>query len=173
MNIKIILLLILLSVSHSSCSQTTHKTDQVQHADPVIKEKKRTKSLPIAFNIKGTWKTECGKEKPSIEFFDDQSAVMDFDTKSGTLARINLNIEKNNDTFNVKFDGLTGVTKGNPDLEWVNFSREETIAEIKTVRENTFEISWFGFYNQKSKKRNSQENPFAITEKNVQLVRCN
>lgn len=169
MNVKIILLLILLTVSYSSCNHTT----QVKDAEPVILEKKRTNSSPVAFNIKGMWKTECGKEKPSIEFFDYQSAVMDFDTKSGTLARINLNIEKDNNTFNVKFDGLTGVAKGNPDLDWVNFSREETIAEAKKVQENTLEISWFGFYNQKSNKRNAQENPFANTKKNVKLVRCN
>ncbi|ASK31730.1 hypothetical protein CEY12_17125 [Chryseobacterium sp. T16E-39] len=177
MKIRIIVSLLLIGISSLSCSQTTQnksketKQNNLSPANPNLTEYDSNKK---AFSdIKGIWKSQCDDKDSSIEFYDETSASIDFHTKSGLLARVNLSITKNNDSFQIRFDGLTGVTKGNADLAWVNFSRKEIIAEVKGVDENNVEIDWIGFYNEKSKQRSFVENPFDHTKKVAPLVKCN
>ncbi|MBK1894238.1 hypothetical protein [Chryseobacterium paridis] len=178
MKIRIIVSFFLIGISSFSCSQSTqNKNQETKQSTLSAQSPKATDydsvSTKTSLNIKGVWKSQCDNDKASIEFFDEGSASIDFHTKSGLLARVNLSIQKDKDNFQIKFDGLTGVTKGNADLAWVNFSRKEVIAEVKQINENSIEIEWLGFYNEKSQQRSFVENPFDQAKKTVSLLRCN
>ncbi|MBT2622081.1 hypothetical protein [Chryseobacterium sp. ISL-6] len=114
MKIRIVVSLFLIGTSSLSCSQTTKNKNQGTKQNTLnTSSAKVTENAPTitqnSLNIKDVWKSQCDNKNSSIEFFDESSASIDFHTKSGLLARVNLNIQKNNDNFQIKFDGLKGT----------------------------------------------------------------
>ena len=128
--------------------------------------------------INGAWKLDCTKDfqgltglNPISEFYVDFIFLDNERARFKAKITKDLNQEK---LYNLQYDMLTGITRGNTNLNWYNFSKDSTIANIRLKNNNELEFIWKGFYNTKTKRRESKS--FVFTKDYTHpliLKKCN
>lgn len=124
----------------------------------------------IEMDITGTWKKICEENETSLQAFDSSHGYLDIYMQND-YARVSVDINNNSD---IKYSVLTGITRHNRFVNWIDISHDSIICKIKFADENSIEIEWFGFYNNKTKKREMIKNPFVNEPDNhsVSLNKC-
>ena len=86
-------------------------------------------------------------------------------------ARVAVEITNNS---NIKYSVLTGITRYNKFVNWLDISHDSIICKVKRTDESKLELEWLGFYNNKTKKREMVKNPFTNDTqiKSVLLKNC-
>lgn len=117
-----------------------------------------------------SYKIKCIEETATLLILDTSSCYLDFYTEEG-LARVQLEIKQNeNNVYELIYKGLTGITRGNQSLDWVNLSTSEIIGTFTSEDNNTILFNWQGFYNNKTKKREMIKNPFNTINQNEPIL---
>lgn len=110
-----------------------------------------------------TWKLKCPN---SDDFYFRYSNENNEGSLSGILRKdysfsITGKVEKKGNLFEFKY-GQNYSTSSESESEqfWNDFSSKEKIADIKILNDNQIEFTWYGFFNDKTKKREYTKNPF-------------
>lgn len=139
----------------------------------IIKKEKST-NLSTQFNIDGIWKLNCetgignifinGKNASLVVLYNqiyiDLTEIKRYDYEKGIAYKLKGIPE---DIGNI---GLK--------LNWKEYVNDEPIAYIKMIDNKTMNFYWYGFYNNKTKKREFKEVNFnqETTNKEIILVKC-
>ncbi|WP_418696256.1 DUF3828 domain-containing protein [Bacteroides sp.] len=122
--------------------------------------------------IKGKWQTICRDDEESLEFINSSYADLNIYTQSGESAYVLLSVNDDEEELQLKYQGLSAITRGNSDLNWFDFSIDSVIAEVKVINQNHITIDWMGFYNFKTGKREFVNNPFDKNSSIATLKKC-
>lgn len=124
----------------------------------------------------GIWKTNCGSGLGSLtiknknaslvvlfnQIYIDMEEVKRYDFENGIAYKLK-QIPEDLGSYGIK-------------LDWSEYTNEKPIAYVKTVDENTLKFYWYGFYNNKTKKREMTECQFNqeqnISNEEIILKKC-
>ena len=123
-----------------------------------------------------TWKLKC----PNSEDYFRYSNENNEGSLSGMLRKdyffsITGKVEKKGNLYEFKYEQNYSISSESESEQfWDDFSNKEKIADIKILNNNQIEFKWYGFFNDKTKKREYTKNPFKhIGEGNsVILEKC-
>lgn len=126
------------------------------------------------YSANGTWKTNCsegigsitieGKEA-SLVVMSNQIYIQLIETKRFDSEKgIAYKLKKTPEDL-----GTLGIK-----LPWKDYLNDQTIAYIKVIDNKTLNFYWYGFYNEKTKKRDFTESNFnqESKEKDIVLKKC-
>lgn len=122
----------------------------------------------------GEWKINCNKEVDLIGLNPISEFYMDFNFSKDERAKIIVDVVKNlkrENLYNLKYNFLTGITRSNTNLNWLNFSKDSIIANIYLKNKKELEFTWKGFYNTQTQKRESKYFVFSSHYKEAVLLK--
>lgn len=134
-------------------------------------KKKNKKPFYQQKSLIGNWKVKCEEKKSGLLIFDSSNdGYLDI-YLNNDYARVSVTILNKKD---VKYSVLTGITRHNTFVNWLNISRDSSICKINRINNNQLELKWLGFYNIKTKKREMVNSPFNSNKNNksVMLNNC-
>ena len=114
--------------------------------------KKNNYKIDNDINIIGNWNEKCDNEISTIIVNNINSAYIDI-YLNNDYARVSIDLHSINNTFSITYSTLTGITRYNNFIDWVNISHDSIIGNIELVNNDEIKLNWYGFYNCKSKNR--------------------
>lgn len=78
----------------------------------------------------------------------------------------------NEDKLCYKLQGVDSKIDTEYDIK-EDYYNDESVIEIEPMSETKIKFTWFGFYNNKTKKREYTDNPFDRNQNSVILNKCN
>lgn len=124
-----------------------------------------------------TWKIKCSN---SNGYYFKYSSENNEGSLSGILKKdysfsITGNLEKKGNVYEFNYTQNYSVSSESESEQfWNDFSSKEKIADIKVLNNHQIEFKWYGFYNDKTKKREYTGNPFLYNgeEHTIVLEKC-
>lgn len=114
-------------------------------------------------DINGSWKIACIEGKSALLIFDKSRGYLDIRINND-YARVSVGIKEYNNTYNLKYKVLTGITRHNEFVDWLDISHDSIIGSF-IIKDMNIKFNWLGFYNTKTRKRELNQNIF---EKNFE-----
>lgn len=161
-NIKTIISLIIKK------EQNQYKIDYINNVPDTINEPENDK-VYSENELVGEWKLKCEENYSAIIMDSKDFGYLDIYTNND-YARVALNLDENN---NYKYSVLTGITRYNKFVNWVDISTDSVFCKIKALNNHSLKLEWLGFYNKKTKKREMIRNPFEKGLKNQNIIYLN
>lgn len=129
-----------------------------------------TSTNTLSYSADGTWKTNCtegigsmtieGKEASLVvltnQIYIQLIETKRYDSEKGIAYKLK-KIPEDLGTLGIK-------------LPWKNYLNEQTIAYIKVIDDKTLNFYWYGFYNEKTGKREFKESSFNQESKKSDIV---
>lgn len=124
-----------------------------------------------------TWKIKCDN---SNAYYFKYSKENNEGSLSGILKKdyafsITGDVTKKTDLYEFTYtENYSISSESESEQFWNDFSTKEKIAEIKVLNEHQIRFKWYGFYNDKIKKREFIKNPFIYdgSEDTIILEKC-
>jgi len=129
----------------------------------------------IDYSINGRWKINCGEGIASItvqnknaslivlanQIYIEMTETKRYDFEKGIAYKLK-EIPEDLGTYGIK-------------LDWKEYLNDKPIAYVKVIDENTINFYWYGFYNNKTNKREMTECQFNQESDNKDLIlkKCN
>lgn len=137
---------------------------------PTVTGKTQNNENYSSKEVTGTWKVYCEEKRSSFLFFDSSHGYLDI-YMNNDYARVSVEVFQNTD---VKYSVLTGITRHNKFVNWLDISTDSIVCKIKRIDDSKLEMEWLGFYNKKTKKREMVKNPFNNLNQNksIELINC-
>ena len=125
-----------------------------------------------------TWKIKCSNSNDNYFVYSNENKE---GSLSGVLKKdysfsITGNIEKKGNLYEFHYTkNYSSSSESESEQFWNDFSTKEKIADIKVLNDHQIEFKWYGFYNDKTKKREYIKNPFTYNtdESSGILEKCN
>lgn len=133
-----------------------YKIDDINNLPNNIIETHQTENH-AGQEVTGTWKKTCEEKKTGLLAFDSTHGYLDI-YMSNDYARVSVDIIN---STNIKYSVLTGITRYNKFVNWLDVSNDSIICKVKRTNESSLELEWLGFYNKKTRKREMVKNPFS------------
>ena len=119
-------------------------------------------------DINGTWKVACIEDKSALLIFDKSRGYLDIRINND-YARVSVDIKEYNHIYNLKYNVLTGITRHNEFVDWLDISHDSIIGDF-TIKDKNIKFNWLGFYNTKTRKRELNQNIFE--KDSILLEKC-
>lgn len=142
-----------------------YKIDDINNLPNNIIETNNNKNYSDQ-EITGNWKTLCEENKTALLASDPSYGYLDI-YLNNNYARVAVEITNN---ANIKYSVLTGITRYNKFVNWLEISHDSIICKVKRTDKSKLELEWLGFYNMKTKKREMVKNPFTVETANKLVI---
>ncbi|WP_395077651.1 DUF3828 domain-containing protein [Flavobacterium sp.] len=142
-----------------------YKIDDINNLPNNIIEPENNENYP-EIEVTGSWKKMCEEKKTELLAFDSSHGYLDI-YLNNDYARVAIEITNNS---NIKYSVLTGITRYNKFVNWLDISHDSTICKVKRTDKSKLELEWFGFYNNKTRKREMVKNPFTDNTQNKSVL---
>lgn len=136
----------------------------------LLTNKEKTKGTAVQSNIDGTWKLNCETGVGNIFINNNEaSLVVLYNQIYIDLLELKRYDYENGIAYKLK-EVPEDIGKLGLQLNWKEYINDEPIAYIKMIDNNTMNFYWYGFYNNKTKKREFKEINFNQETKNQEII---
>lgn len=115
---------------------------------------------------KSTWEIKCTDSNESYYFkysLENNEGSLSGMLKKDFAFSITGNVERRENTYEFTYSqNYSSLSESESEQFWNDFSVKEKIADIKILNNHQIEFKWYGFYNDKTKKREYTKNPFTL-----------
>ncbi|MCU7618775.1 YbjP/YqhG family protein [Chryseobacterium sp. PBS4-4] len=142
----------------------------ISYSDDVEENDGRSENVNTEYSANGEWRINCGDGVASITIKDKEASLIVLSNQ------IYIELAE---TERYSFEkGIAYKLKNVPEdsggfgtkLPWKEYLNNQPIAYIKIVDENTLKFYWYGFYNNKTNKREMTDSEFNQESKYKEIV---
>lgn len=159
-------------VENNKISQVEEKSVKLLPSDNKSYQNNTNKT-----DLFGTFKSKCANKNESFLLLLDsrynkvrEGTIEIYKQNKNLLAKMTVEYLVENQT--IIYIGTSIIGDGIDIKTLTTFSKGNIIAKIDNIDENKISINWFGLYNEKTKKRMFEDNPFG-KGRNAVLIKCN